>query len=266
MTMTHKKLFVVLEQGNNCNTHLSIEHKAQFDNDYCDWFRLNWKADTNDTYAHFFKNNIVWTEGRSLLYDMVKGKYEYYIFIDDDVQFISTTNNSVCEEIKLFLENFKPLSGTFYGDNWAWNLYNKEIVNSNKQVFPIMCYDLCCHIFQHDFADKMFPVFFHGSGKSMWYAQFIAFKLFPQKCLVYKNIIIKNTEHVPHQDHTNSQFNSGNELVLAFSNKLKDKSHKEEFLSWNNDLYRLLSNKNVFESSISLEKVNFTNEELNQLI
>ena len=133
-----KKLFVVLEQGNKCNTDLSIEHKNQFSDDYCDWYRLNWKNDTNDNLASFYEENIVWSEGRSLLFEKVKNQYEYYIFIDDDVKFISKTNLTVAEEIKNFLETYHPLTGTIYGDNWAWNTYKNNIENDQKDAFPIM--------------------------------------------------------------------------------------------------------------------------------
>ena len=58
--MTDKKLFVVLEQGSECNIDISKEHKEQFSTQFSDWFRLNWKANTNDKEAHFYKNNITW--------------------------------------------------------------------------------------------------------------------------------------------------------------------------------------------------------------
>ena len=139
----NKKLFVVLEQGNKCNTLLSKEHKKQFSTEYSDFFRVNWKADTNDKEAHFYKDNIVWSEGRSLLFEKVKGNYEYYIFIDDDVKFISKTDNSVAEELKYFFKEYNPLTGTIFGDNWAWDLYKKTINTNYKEAFPIMGHDLC---------------------------------------------------------------------------------------------------------------------------
>lgn len=74
-----KKLFVVLEQGNKCNTELSNIHRIQFSTPFSDFFRLNWKADRNDRLADFYKNNIVWSEGREYLYNIVKDRYQYYI-------------------------------------------------------------------------------------------------------------------------------------------------------------------------------------------
>lgn len=261
-----KKLFVVLEQGNKCNTDLSIEHKNQFSDDYCDWYRLNWKNDTNDNLASFYEENIVWSEGRSLLFEKVKNQYEYYIFIDDDVKFISKTNLTVAEEIKNFLETYHPLTGTIYGDNWAWNTYKNNIENDQKDAFPIMGHDLCCQIFQNDFANLMFPVYFHGSEKSMWYAQYIGYKFYPEKCIVLNKVAIKNTEHLPHHDISKTNYNNGLTVCNNFANIIINEINKKEFLSWNNFDNVLLTNQHIYNNEISKEKVVFTKEMLNKLI
>lgn len=265
--MSHKKLFVVLEQGNKCNTALSKEHRNQFSTEYCDWFRLNWKADKNDKEAHFFHDNIVWSEGRSLLFDHVKEKYQYYIFIDDDVKFISKTNKSVAEELKYFFEEYKPLTGTLYGDNWAWDLYKNKIVSQPKEVFPIMGHDLCCHYFKEDFAEKMFPIYFTGSECSMWYSQFIAYKLYPKKCMVFSNVVIRNTEHVQHSDKNNNQYINGTNIVNKFAHLIKESNNKKEFLSWHSNYnYVRETNKFIYENEISKDPVAFDKEMLKNLI
>ena len=257
-----KKLFVVLEQGNKRNTPLSEEHKKQFTTEYSDWFRLNWAADTNDKNAHFFQNNIVWSEGRSLLFDKVKGKYKYYIFIDDDVKFTSKTKKTIAEELKYFFEEYKPLTGTINGDNWAWNLYNPT-----KEVFPIMAHDLCCHFFKEDFAELMFPVYFHGSGASMWYAQYISYKLFPEKCMVFSNIHILNTEHIPHKDQHKASYHDPHNLCNKFANTINDNNNKLEFFNWIQDSkYTRQKNKEIYSNEIDKCEVNFTSDKLNSLI
>ena len=263
----NKKLFVVLEQGNKCNTALSKEHRNQFSTEYCDWFRLNWKANENDKEAHFYHDNIVWSEGRSILYDKVKGKYKYYIFIDDDVKFISKTDKSVAEELKYFFEEYYPLTGTIFGDNWAWDLYKKQIINDNKEVFPIMGHDLCCHYFQEDFAELMFPIFFKGSECSMWYSQYLAYKLYPQKCLVFNKVFIKNTEHIPHKDNQKTHFNNGKKVVDLFSTILLNNNDKKEFLTWrNNSTYVRTKNKKIYNSNINKKCIKFEKNKLKKLI
>jgi hypothetical protein len=164
------------------------------------------------------------------------------------------------------LETYNPIGGTLYGDNWAWNLYKKDIENSDKEVFPIMSHDLCCHIFHESFAEKVFPVYFHGSGKSMWYAQFLAYILYPHKYVTFRNVIIQNTEHLIHQDHTKVNFTSGDILVQKFSQLIKSEELKAEFLKWNSDVFRLLKNKYVFNNIVSKEKIEFSYDALYTII
>jgi hypothetical protein len=259
-----KKLFVVLEQGNKCNTELSIEHKEQFNTEYCDWYRLNWKADKKDTEAHFYKDNIVWTEGRSYLFEQVKGKYEYYIFIDDDIKFISNSDKSVAEELKYFFTTYNPLTGTLYGDNWAWHTFNRKVLEDKKEVFPVMAHDLCCHYFQEDFANAMFPVFFQGSGRSMWYSQFIASRLYPNKCLVFTKVIVKNTESVPHSDHNNKQFIKDEIIVKKFAELIQNPKYKQDFLSWNAGHDQHIGNWLLYDYTVDKNKVEFDKNKIKE--
>ncbi len=266
-TVMTKKLFVVLEQGNKCNTSLSYEHKSQFNTDYCDWFRLNWRNDRNDKNASFFGEKIVWSEGRSLLYDKVREQYEYFIFIDDDVQFVSKTTNDVAMELKTFFEKYRPLTGTVYGDNWAWNSHKTQIETDNKEAFPIMGHDLCCHYFQADFAEHIFPVYFHGSGRCMWYAQFIGHTLYPEKCLVVNTVYVKNTEHLPHSDKTNESYNDPSSVTRQFSKMIKNEKHREEFNRWNDVSYVINKNKEIYTTiGVDMSKVEFTEEILDSII
>lgn len=263
----NKKLFVLLEQGNKCNTSLSKEHKKQFTTEYSDFYRLNWKADNNDKEACIYKKNIVWSEGRSELFLHVKNKYHYYVFIDDDVKFHSKTNKSIAEELYYFFTEYKPLSGTIHGENWAWDLYNHQIMSTpSLEVFPIMVHDLCCHFFKDDFAQLMFPVYFNGSECSMWYAQFIAYKLFPEKCMVFNNLYIQNTEHIPHSDKNNSQYINGKKILLLFSELIKEDKLKNEFMNWLNPFYIRNMNKQIFKNTINKNEISFTLKELSNII
>ena len=257
-----KKLFVVLEQGNKRNTLLSKEHRNQFSTDYCDWFRLNWKGDKNDNEAQFFDKNIKWSEGRSILFEKVKGKYQYYIFIDDDVKFISKTNKSVAEEIKYFFQEYKPLTGTFYGNNWAIDYTKIQIDTDKKEVCPVAHHDLASHYFKEDFAELMFPVYFHGSGRTMWYSQFIGYKFYPNKCLVFNNIIANNTQHEQPRN-----WDLEHNVVIKFSEIIKDENIKKEFLKWHTGEEGGRSlNKKIYSNEISKDEFIFDKSKLKNLI
>ena len=264
-----KKLFVVLEQGNECNTKLSIKHKNQFTTEYSDWFRLNWKANKNDKAASFYKDKIVWSEGRSLLFDKVKGKYEYYIFIAHDVEFTlrsdddnnSNNINSVSEELKGFFTEYNPLLGTIFCTNRGWGDPAKNQIKENyKEVFPITLHDLSCHFFQEDFANCVFPTYFHGAAGSMWYAQFIAYKLYPMKCMTFNKITIENTRRSVQK----SQVLGAGVLIKKFSELIKDNKNKKEFISWQQK--RPGGYIPTYMNKLDKTKIVFNKEKLNEIL
>jgi GTP:adenosylcobinamide-phosphate guanylyltransferase len=270
--MGDKKLFVVLEQGKNCNTDIALKHKEQFTTDYSDWVRLNWKEDYNDKTAHIYKKNIVWSEGRSLLFDHVRGKYEYYIFIDDDVDFTSNTERSVSEELKYFFETYKPLSGTLHWkNNWAFRNYKDLVENDKKEVFPIVGFDLCCYYFQEDFAETVFPVYFHGSERCMWYSQFLANKLHPEKNMVFTNISISNVsadvfQVVDHHDRENPQYIDAISIVKKFSELIINDTDRNDFLSWNGSNYVEEQNRQLYDMDVNKDPISFNKSHVSKII
>lgn len=100
----------------------------------------------------------------------------------------------------------------------------------------------------------------------MWYAQFIGYKLHPQKCMVFNNIIIKNTEHIMHKDNNNEQFINGSNIVKKFSELIKDKNNTEEFLSWRNSNFVRENNKLIYTNPINKEPITFDNTMLKDII
>jgi len=259
--MKQKKLFVVLEQGNGTNCKLTETHKTQFTTSYSDCFRLNWEANKDDLLADYYQDNIVHSEGRSMLFEKVKGQYEYYIFIDDDVSFTSDTEKSEAEELKHFFETYKPITGTISGigtcTDWTWASYNKS-QKHEKEAYCIMAHDLCVQYMRHDFAELMYPTIYHGCEQSMWYAELIGYKLHPHKCLAYNKVKIKNTRHVPHKDHQKSQFIVAHKLVKLFSKLLKNPQDAEFFLNFfknsgktNQKMYELNPIKDVVKISLN---------------
>ena len=197
-----KKLFVVLEQGQFCNTSLAMKHRKEFTQSYCDFFRLNWANDRYDLTADIYAENITWSEGRSILYNRVRGQYEYYLFIDDDISFRSNSSQSVSEEIRNFLETYCPLTGTIYGDYF---FLKKELFQAieqdQKDVFCMSGHDLQCQIFKDSFAQLVLPIIYHGSYFSLWYAQYICATLHPDKLMALNRVYITNTQHLKHQDY-----------------------------------------------------------------
>lgn len=225
-----KKTFVILEQGCQPNYPLTIKHKEQFNTEFSDCLRLNWKANKSDKGADFFKDNICWSEGRSYLYEQVKGKYDYYIFIDDDMDINSKTKLNPANEIKKLLEKYKPIHGSI--SNNSWPLLN----NFTDEVIQMKGGDLCIQFFSENFANLVFPTWLHGSEKCMWYAQFIPYIICPTRSIFLNSVQGKNTRGAPHQDHNVDSFSPSYEVVKYFRSILKSSEHKHIFDNWRSPL------------------------------
>ena len=197
------KTFCILEQGSSVNDPETIKKKEMFSTSFSSFYRLNWKTDS-DPNANFFAPKTVWSEGRSTLFDQVSKEYDYYIFTDDDASFSTQSPNGVAEEIKRVLEHYKPLAGTFFISSkkggWFFDVDLQHNDCKDKEAFLIAGFDLCVHIFHRSFAEVMFPVIHHGSGKCMWYAHWACHTLFPQKQMCFTNVFYENTRADPHEN------------------------------------------------------------------
>ena len=224
-----KKVFCILEQGNNINNNLTKKRKKIFTTEFSDLKRLNWANNKNDNLADFYTKNMCWSEGRSFLYEKLKNKYDFYIFIDDDVDI--NLVNSGKEDIAYKLKNELINNNLIHGSipNNAWLNFEK---NNYGDVFPMKGGDLCVQIFRSDFAELMFPTWIHGSGKSMWYAQFIAHILFPNQSIYLNKFRANNTRHDPHMDRSLISYSAPDELTKIFCNQLSHWSLKKLFTYW----------------------------------
>ena len=135
-TICEKKLFCILEQGSEKNLELTSKKKEIFDTKYSDFYRLNWKGDKEDKLADFFETNISWSEGRSLLYEKVKGKYDFYIFIDDDVliNFLHYHPQNIRDNL------YKPSHGSILNNTWPELKFPKKKMIGMQG--GLMCSDL----------------------------------------------------------------------------------------------------------------------------
>lgn len=221
------KTFVVLEQGCEVDYPLSAKHKEQFSTSFSDCFRLNWKGDKSDRHADFFKTGITWAEGRSYLYEQCKGEYDYYVFIDDDIDILSNTDVDAADQLRESLEKYKPIHGSIPNSAWP-----KLIGHYEGEALAMRAGDLCVQIFSDQFADLMYPAWWSGSGRSMWHAQFLAHRLAPERSLFLNYLQAQNCRNDPHQDQGLDQFSAGREISDAFAEALRFQGDKENFKAW----------------------------------
>ncbi|MBE8233637.1 MAG: hypothetical protein HAW67_07855 [Endozoicomonadaceae bacterium] len=216
------KTFCILEQGCSTNDPLTIKKKDLFTTKFSDFFRLNWKQD-DDPNAFIHAKEIVWSEGRSLLYDQTPKDYRYYIFTDDDIEF-SAQNGDVAQTIKNVLEEYQPLTGTFldidrFTNTDRRNFIEKQALDDclSRRAFPISGYDQQVQIYASDYAEVMFPTIYHGSGGAMWYSQWVCYQQFPGKQLCFTDVNVVNTRKDTHNNDDNTQHSKIPELISLFN-------------------------------------------------
>lgn len=209
--------FCVMEQGKSVDDPITIEKKELFTTPFCDFYRLNWFRD-DDPNADFSAPGVCWSEGRSLLYEKVPKKYDYYVFIDDDIVFDCAPGEHVPTVMRDFFAEFNPLAGTFYGpDKWSHRPHPRPSLarrlgarlvgrraGIKRQPFgrlphPIYSYDLELQFYSASFADVVLPVPFHGSDRTMHYTHYICSSQFPRKHLCFYGVQIRNTRSDPHE-------------------------------------------------------------------
>lgn len=218
------KSFCILEQGRSINDPLTLKNKDLFTTEFSDFYRLNWQND-DDPKAFITRQGIVWSEGRSLLYEKVPKIYDYYIFMDDDINFSSDVTNDIPVKIKELLDEYKPIAGTFLDIScWSFPRSIDEKTYYSRKAFPVAGHDLQIQICSKSFADVIFPVWYHGANFSMWYSQWICNKLYPYKQMCFTEIQVSNTRKDEHQSQRKIQYTPGQKLLLNFNRDIKDKS------------------------------------------
>tara|TARA_R100000750_G_C2346385_1_gene96542 strand:- start:3526 stop:4320 length:795 start_codon:yes stop_codon:yes gene_type:complete len=261
-----------MEQGKFINERLTIKHKEQFNTPFSDFYRLNWFTDA-DPNAHFHAKGITLSEGKNLLYEKVPKIYKYYIFIDDDIDFTSTDNTPVAEKIKEILNMYNPLHGTFYrkiGAKWgAWHVTDiiKKHSLEQREAWPVFGFDLDCDIYHWSYIRCILPIRYHGCYKCLTYAQYICYKLYPHKQLMFDGIRLANTRQGNHIEELSlSQANNGNEVTRLFLKDLipSPLNINAHFILNNTHMVPKL-NLQIYKNNVSKDEVIFTKEDMKKI-
>ena len=259
------KTFCILEQGQSAGDPNTEKKKSMFTTDFCDFYRLNWKRN-DDPDAFIYKPNTVWSEGRSALYEHVPKNYEYYLVADDDIEFSSLSDSDIPQKIKSLLDTYKPLTGTFLDVDRFTNPNRFNFLGDLKldeclerKVFPIAGYDQQIQIFSSSFAETMFPVPYHGSGRAMWYSQWLCSKQYPLKQHCFSEIQVRNLRKEAHQDTELEQFISSELLIALFNSNVRKGDFQRNFVEI------LKENNRVFQFDVDTSQVDYSLDYLNDI-
>lgn len=252
------KTFCILEQGEFVNEPLTLKHKKLFTTDFSDFYRLNWRTE-KDKNAFWIQKNITWSEGRSILFEKVPKNYDYYILIDDDVDFFTDDGVNIPLKIKELLIKYQPIAGTLYDPTrWCFQTGIERERDLAKKCFPIAGYDAQVQIFSKSFADVMFPAIHHGSAQAFGYTCWACYRLYPSKQICFTDIRVKNTRHMREAgvDKQYVTYNGPKKIVELFKSHVKDNS----FFSDRDEIIKL--NASLFEQPVDEQKIDFTLEDL----
>lgn len=259
------KLFCVLIQ--TCYTdndnNLMKNYRKYFKKDFCDFYTLNWKHDnTND---NFYYPNITKSEGLSLLVEKVSKKYEYYIFMDDDILF---EDGDPSEKIENFLLEYNPISASFEGNHTNCRIVNR-FGKIRNNVYNYLKSDYDVTIYHKSVVDLLLPNIYHSSTKYFSYINFICHFLYPTKQIRYTGIKYKNTRHVftNSYEFTNKySFNqSGIFLILKYNSLIKKYNDIYLELLYDKKNYREINIATSEKYTPSKEKIEMTLNDLHKI-
>lgn len=158
---------------------------------------LSFKENTEET--DIFFPGSTWTTGRNKLREHVISKnmvFDYYIFLDDDVQFEEMSQEEGFNKFEEMVNIYKPEICVPKLQLFYDNLFDNNINSTVTTIF----YDAIYSCFSHKMLlnNIIFPYDDTFDKNSWWISQYILFmlcSLLNIDILLFRNINISNTQH-----------------------------------------------------------------------
>ena len=153
---------------------------------------LSYKINTEDT--DIFFPNSTWTTGRNKLREYclnLPEKYDYYIFLDDDIVFL---NNLLFDNFEDYLNKYRPFIGN------PKLLHYPEYNNLKNNITTTIWFDGICNAFSREAlnCNIIFPYIDIFDKENWWMSQYIMIilcSLYKKEVIVFNDIIIDNKNH-----------------------------------------------------------------------
>jgi len=192
---------------------------------------LSYKENTPDT--TIFLPNSTWTSGRNKLREYIlnlEKKYDYYIFLDEDVIFSEFSQEDGFIKFEELLIKYNPfIANPNYGE-----YYSKIILPPVVEAQTTLWFDRMCNAFSREafISDIIFPYNELFDAESWWVSQFIMIML----CSIYeKEVVLFNKLKILNGNHSEypkmGSFDKAEQYVIR---NLIDQSHMNAALTWNN--------------------------------
>lgn len=156
-----------------------------------DFILLSYKEQTQDSHIYF--PNSTWTTGRNKLREYalnLKKKYDYYIFLDEDVVFLEKNQEDGFTEVERLIRKYLPIIAT---PNYVgyYEAHAQKRVEQITEATTTIEVDALFNIFSYESftSEKLFPYVDKFDSISWWASQWILI------CLMYaydKEIMLFN--------------------------------------------------------------------------
>jgi hypothetical protein len=203
-------------------TDISKEYKRFFQGE--NLFFVTFKQPNEQALAYVPKST--WSDGRNKLWEEVRGKYDYYVFIDDDLQFLKPRVASYPQitylfakllgpknfarafkqaspdyffsRLKYYLDTFRPEILSVLELGSTGNHLDKEVLKQNSYVRRIGWFDAQFTVFSEYAASKLLP---YDTKISGWWSSQVpiylyAYHVFRSKAISVSDIAVRNAYHV----------------------------------------------------------------------
>ena len=187
-----------------------------------DHILLSYKENTPDTTIFFPKST--WTTGRNKIREYVieklEKKYDYYIFLDEDIKFTDFTQEDGFNYFENLLGIYQP-----YIANPNYKGYYPNVMNA--KVRTTIEYDGMYNAFSRDafFSNEIFPYTYIFDSKSWWMSQYVIFMLcsiLNKQVVLFQEILISNENH---SEYPKGLIEFITEVEEYVSNKLLNINH-----------------------------------------
>ena len=183
-----KYLYLIQKAGKLPDIYNYIKNNSKY-------VLLSYKYKTKET--DIFFPNSTWTTGRNKLREYslkLKEKYDYYIFIDEDIVFNPNENFGTFEKL---LNQYRP----YIGNPKFGNYYKNYGIPQDKQNYYTIFFDGICNAFSFKaFNDTLiFPYIDKFDNRNWWMSQYIMIilcSIYKKEVIVFNNLNIKNIQHI----------------------------------------------------------------------
>ena len=165
-----------------------------------DFILLSFKENTSDTTIFYPKST--WTNGRNKLREHIfnmKQKYDYYIFLDEDVVFSGYSQEDGFNNFEKLLLKYKPFIGNpNFGGYYNKTTYLNKLPLGEAQT--TIWFDGLCNAFSNEafFSNIIFPYINYFDNKSWWMSQYIMIilcSIYKKEVVLFNNLIVTNEIH-----------------------------------------------------------------------